>query len=417
MKTTFNKTFYVRGNQPKKNGKVMIMVRITINGKKDQFNTGLDVDPTKWIPATGRTKAKDDEALRLNKLLDNILEQINYLYDYFLMQQGYVHPPQIKEAILKTRQQKEQKKEEKVQEENKKTFFEYFDELNETLKPQISQKTYSRYVATKERFATYFTKTTKKKPKECKFEDLTTSLINNFYTELMSKYRIGNNTAMKYMQRLKAAVAFAMDEEDFKDPFRKFKFHFDEADRDFLTIEQIAVIINKKFKSQRLQLVKDMFIFSCFTGLSFAEMCSLSKEDIKETFDGSIWIIDRRKKTKNQFKVRLMEIPKQIIKKYQGMNRNGKLLPMKSNTKMNEYLEEIKEICGIEETITFHVARHTFATLCLTEDVSLSSLKKMLGHKSTRTTEIYARIIDKKLSKDMASLEQNINNLLPNITI
>jgi len=356
MKTTFSKAFYLRKSQPKKNGNVIIEVKISISGKKTHFSTGMDVHPSLWLQASGRIKGNDAHSRLINHRLDRLMDEIDSCYYQLLKEQGYVYPSQIRELILQRRNRAFTQVEER--QEVRKNFFDYFDELNDILKTQISAKSYSRYIATRKRFAEYFTKVTKKKPQQIAFTDLTPTLINGFYPELISRYRIANNMAMKYMQRLKRATTYAMGEEKFKDPFRMFKFHFDEADRDFLTVEEIMKLMQKKFVSKRLELVRDMFVFSCFTGFSFAEMCSLTKEDIHKAFDGSLWIIDRRKKTKNQFKVRLMEIPRGILQKYEGVSRSDKLLPMKSNTKMNEYLEEIRERCGIQDKITFHCARH-----------------------------------------------------------
>ncbi|MCD8031088.1 MAG: site-specific integrase [Bacteroides sp.] len=201
------------------------------------------------------------------------------------------------------------------------------------------------------------------------------------------------------------------EEQKIKNPFRKFKFHFDESDRHFLSQEQIEALMTRKFQSEQLQRVRDLFIFSCFTGLSFAEMRNLAEDDIIKSFDGSLWIKDKRQKTKSEYRVRLMKVPSLILEKYAGTGKNGALLPMYCNKVMNEVLHQIGQICEIEQDITFHVGRHSFATLCLTIDVPLETVSKMLGHKSIKTTQIYAQVIDKKLSKDMESMENNINDL------
>lgn len=149
----------------------------------------------------------------------------------------------------------------------------------------------------------------------------------------------------------------------------------------------------------------------CYTGLSYIDLCNLTKEDIKLAFDGKLWIMIKREKTGVDSNVPLLEIPKQILAKYEGKMKGGKLLPVISNQKMNEYLGEIAEVCQIDKRITFHLARHTFATeICLTQGVPIESVSKMLGHTNIQTTQIYARVVDRKLSHDMAVLEQKLQS-------
>jgi integrase len=139
-------------------------------------------------------------------------------------------------------------------------------------------------------------------------------------------------------------------------------------------------------------------------------MCDLSKENIKQGVDKKLWIMTKRHKTDIPFKVRLLDIPLAIMEKYEGTQADGKLLPLISNQKMNSYLHEIADICCIDKKITFHVARHTFATLCLTMGMPIESISKMLGHTKIKTTQIYARLIDKKLSDDMDTLAGKLND-------
>lgn len=146
---------------------------------------------------------------------------------------------------------------------------------------------------------------------------------------------------------------------NFVDPFGSFKFSFDKVDRGYLNQDEIDLIYNKEFSSARLTQVRDMFIFSCYTGLSYIDLCNLTKEDIKLAFDGKLWIMIKREKTGVDSNVPLLEIPKQILAKYEGKMKGGKLLPVISNQKMNEYLGEIAEVCQIDKRITFHLARHT----------------------------------------------------------
>jgi integrase len=160
-----------------------------------------------------------------------------------------------------------------------------------------------------------------------------------------------------------------------------------------------------------LEKVRDTFLFSCYTGLSFSDICDLTKDNIREGIDGNLWIMSKRHKTGVPYKVRLLDIPIAIMEKYDGKQDDGKILPVISNQKMNSYLHEIASICCIDKKITFHVARHSFATLCLTEGMPIESISKLLGHTKIKTTQIYARIIDRKLSNDMNEFANKLNNI------
>lgn len=159
--------------------------------------------------------------------------------------------------------------------------------------------------------------------------------------------------------------------------------------------------------SERLEHVRDLFIFSCFCGLAYSDVANLREENIRKSFDGNLWIMTKRQKTNTDVNVPLLDIPKMILKKYKGKLPNGKILPVISNQKLNAYLKEIADICGIKKNLTFHLARHTFATtVTLANDVALQNVSKMLGHSSTRMTQHYARVLDNSIMKDMQDVSR-----------
>ena len=171
--------------------------------------------------------------------------------------------------------------------------------------------------------------------------------------------------------------------------------------RGFLTDEEVLQIVNKELNVPRLELVRDIFIFSCFTGLAYIDVANLTPDNIV-MLGGKEWIMTKRQKTSVETNVLLLDIPKRIISKYSHQTyRDGKLFPILSNQKTNSYLKEIADICGIKKNLTFHLARHTFVTLCLSKGVPMESVSKMLGHTNIRTTQIYARITNKKIEHDM----------------
>lgn len=196
------------------------------------------------------------------------------------------------------------------------------------------------------------------------------------------------------------------------DPFTNFKIRFKKVDRGYLNQDELTTIMQKKFSIKRLEQVRDIFIFSCFTGLAYVDVRNLNEKDIQKSFDGKLWIMKKRKKTDVQSNILLLETPKRILDKYKGMQRVNQLLPIISNQRLNSYLKEIADLCGIEKHLTFHLARHTFATtVTLAKGVPMETVSKMLGHTSIRTTQIYARITDSKIGNEMQELSLKLEGM------
>ncbi|PJR04869.1 site-specific integrase [Avrilella dinanensis] len=218
---------------------------------------------------------------------------------------------------------------------------------------------------------------------------------------------------MKHLERLKKLVnmAITMDWLE-KDPFAKYRLHFDKVERGHLSKEELAVLEKKNFSIERLQSVLDMFLFSCYKGLAYIDISKLSCEHICKGIDGKDWLMIKREKTNTLVKVPLLSQAVQLISKYKNHSAavaNETLFLMITNQRMNGYLKEIAEICKIKKNLTFHLARHTFATtVTLSNGVPIESVSKMLGHTSIRTTQIYAKVVEQKLSEDMQNLKLKI---------
>lgn len=191
------------------------------------------------------------------------------------------------------------------------------------------------------------------------------------------------------------------------DPFANYKIRLEKVDRGYLSEDEIKIILKKKMVSERLEQVRDVFIFSCFSGLTYIDVANLKEDNIRKSFDGNLWIITKRQKTNTDVNVPLLDIPKMILEKYKGKLPGGKILPIISNQKLNAYLKEIADVCGIKKNLTFHLARHTFATTTtLAKGVPIETVSKMLGHTNIETTQIYARITNNKISNDMQGLDK-----------
>lgn len=241
---------------------------------------------------------------------------------------------------------------------------------------------------------------------EIPVKEITVTHIENFYLYLRQECEVSNNTAMKFVQRFHTILLFAQKSGlSFIDPFGNFKFNFDKTDRGYLTQEEIDTIYNKEFKSKRLEHVRDAFIFSCYTGLPYYNIYTLSNEDIKVDVDEKKWIMKDRGKTGVESFIPLLQIPLDILAKYEGKLKDGRLLPVISNQKMNEYLAEIAAICQINKRITYHMSRHTYGTLMgVSQGIPIEAVCKLMGHRSIQTTQIYAKTTDQKVNEDMKQL-------------
>lgn len=230
---------------------------------------------------------------------------------------------------------------------------------------------------------------------------------------LRTEYKYSQNTTYKCMKFFKQVINKAIRAGMIGvDPFNGYKISTERVDRGFLTEGELEAMMNKKFGSARLDQVRDIFIFACFTGLAYIDLANLRVDNIQKMFDGRWWIITHRQKTNTKVTVPLLPPAMKILKKYEGQFADGKVLPIITNQKMNCYLKEIADLCNINKNITFHLARHTFATtMTLGKGVPIESVSKMLGHTNIQTTQIYARITNDKISKDMEILSHNLGNL------
>jgi site-specific recombinase XerD len=252
-----------------------------------------------------------------------------------------------------------------------------------------------------------------------KISDVEISKINHaFITDyefyLRSVRNCSNNTAVKYIKNFSKIIKICLANDWLdKNPFANYKAKVKEVERVYLTEDEIQTIINKEIKSERLSLVRDIFLFSCFTGLAYVDVKNLTKSHISHGIDGEQWIFTHRQKTESASKIPILPVPQIIIDKYENhpqSTNEDKLLPILSNQKMNAYLKEIAAICNINKELTFHIARHTFATtVTLTNGVPIESVSKMLGHKNLRTTQHYAKVLDRKVSEDMKILKDKFS--------
>ncbi|SFC86197.1 site-specific integrase [Zunongwangia sp. SCSIO 43204] len=251
--------------------------------------------------------------------------------------------------------------------------------------------------------------------------ELNYKFINDFSNFLFTCWPKGHinamshNTVMKHVQRLRKIVTLAFHLEWIdKDPFVRWKPTFEKKERDFLNSNELKIIEDFIFHNERLDRVRDLFIFSCYTGISFSDINQLTKDNIRIGLDGQKWIFTFRNKTKTKVKIPLLDKALELIEKYEHHPMTaiaGSLLPLITNVKVNFYLKEVAELCDIKRNLTFHMARHTFATtVTLANGVPIETVSKLLGHTKIATTQIYARVLEDKLSNDMSDLSKKLRN-------
>jgi len=378
------------------------MARITLNGEVAQFSLKCEVNPSEWNPSIGRVIGKTATAQNLNRLLDNVRASLNRHYQELFEKESLVTAEKVKNVFLGFQSRKE-------------TLLDLFTKHNENLKAQIgkgvSQNNYQRYMRTAKRLEEFMK--SKYNISDISLREVNHSFICDFEVYLKTVYSCGQNTTAKFIKHLRTIILIAKNNGWIQiDPYANYKLQLEKTDREFLTEQELECMIQKKFTVKRLEQVRDIFIFSCFTGLAYIDVFNLKESNISTTFDENLWIIGKRTITGISYRVPLLEIPKQIINKYRGSLPEGHLLPVLSNQKMNAYLKEIADLCEINKNLSFHCARHTFTTsVTLSKGVSIESVSKMLGHTNIKTTQIYALITDNKIQNDMEMIAGKFNNM------
>ena len=404
-RSTFSLIFWVCSSRIK-NNQVPVYARITVNGKRANISIQRRVNSTDWDAARGIMRGTRQESKLLNKYLDQVRSKIYTAYEDLLSENKMVTAQAIKNRYLGA-----DKFYRSLQE-----LFEYHNEIS---RHSISAHTLRHYKVTQGYLQKFLR--AKFNLEDFRLIYLNFSFIKDFeffiksYQPTDHQRKMGHNTAMKHLQRLRKMVTMAYHHEWIpKDPFVRFKSSYVKKRREFLTREELQSIEDFQSSINRLNIVKDIFLFSCYTGLSYIDITKLTMDNIGMDFDGNQWIETERQKTKTALKIPLLNQAKDILKRYQGHPKtvhSKTLLPRYSNQKLNSYLKEIADFCGIKKHLTFHIARHTFATtITLTNGVPIETVSKLLGHTKLATTQIYARVVDKKVKDDMAMLNAKLNH-------
>ena len=400
MKSTFSVLFFIRRDKKRKDGTCPIMCRITIDGIESRFNTKVYVEDASWNVKANKVSGNNPENRKKNARLDDIKASLHRIY-HEIQRFDVATPERIKGEFLGLDQSGE-------------TLLNLFDIHNKDVESLVgisrSAATLQKYKVTRKHVANYIKK--KYRVSDIPLKSINHMFIRDFEIYLLTHEKVSHNTMAKFMQFFKRIIILARNNGLInQDPFANYKIRLKKVDRGYLTEEELTKIMIKKFPTKRLEQVRDVFLFSCFTGLAYIDVKRLSKDDIRTSFDGNLWILTKRKKSDVTVTVPLMEIPQKILAKYEGTLPEDKILPVLSNQKMNAYLKEIADVCGITKNLTFHLARHTFATtVTLSKGVPIETVSKMLGHTNIQTTQIYARITNEKISEDMRGLSDKFTD-------
>ena len=391
--------FYLKRVKVNAQGLAPIFQRITINGRRLENSTGKFVEPDKWHSEMSKMKGTSEEARSINGHLDNLKSKILNLEKNLIKKDIPVNFESFKNELSGKK-------------ERERMLIPIFQEHNRKIKELVGQE-YAP--GTLERYETSLKHTKnfllwKYNLTDINIEKIDHAFVMEYEFYLRSERKCANNTAVKYIKNFHKIINQCLSNGWLnKDPFSNYKAKVKEVVRDFLSEAEIEQMINKEFVSDRLEIVRDIFVFSCFTGLAYIDVKQLTLDNISLGIDGDKWIFKNRQKTDTASKIPLLPMAQEIIDKYteHPVCKNEKrLLPILTNQKMNAYLKEIADVCGIKKDLTFHIARHTFATtITLSNGVPLETVSKMLGHTSLKTTQHYAKILDKKISEDMMILK------------
>ena len=377
-------------------------MRLTINGERADASIKRFIEPHAWNSEKGKANEKCRGGKDLNLYLDAISANILQIQRDFELDKKEVSA----QIILNRYLGKDQS--------DRHTLMEVFHAHNKKCRALIginfAPDTVLRY-ETCLRLTEEFMRNTYKK-EDCYLDEVTKQFVEEFEFYLKTVRKCCHNTTTKYLANFKKIVRIALANGWMKkDPFAQIRFHLDEVEREFLEKQELKALLSKKISIPRLAQIRDIFCFCCFTGLAFSDVKQLKSEHLVTDINGMVWIRKTRQKTKNMCNIPLLDEANKILDRYKDhpyCQTQGVLLPVCSNQKMNMYLKELADICGIRKNLSTHCARHTFATLTLASGATIDNVAKMLGHANVNMTRHYAKVLDSSIMRDMQIVAANM---------
>jgi len=396
---SFSAIAYPLKSRTDQNGTVPVYLRITVGGQRREVSLNRRVPLNLWNDSSETVKGNSEEARVLITFLYMKKSEVHQIYNIMLAEGHDITAEAIRDRLS-------------GRVTHRYTLIEVYKRRLAQIEKQIgnayTRTTFRKYQGTLRKVQAYLKRSRKT---DISMNDLNLEFVTGL--DLYFRETCQNNTAIKYHKTLKAVLNFAIAHEYLKkDPYTNFVFKHKETHREVLTEWELQIIKEKRIDIERLALVRDIFLFSCYTGLAYIDVASMSRKNIIRGVDGEDWLDFTRRKTQHNVHIPLLPVAKEILKKYEdhpvAIAKNV-LLPVLSNQKVNSYLKELADICGIKKNISFHLARHTFATtVTLCNGVPMETVSKLLGHRSIKTTQIYSKVVDMKVLGDF----NNLRNVL-----
>ena len=403
MKAKITLHIYAKTTKANAAGQLPIYIRLTVDGQRFEFSSKKFIEKSKWSPELSKMKGSSEEARTINNYLDLMKSKVFDIQMELIHKNEELSLVNFKSRILGTHQRERM---------IIPIYQNHNDKIEDLIGNGYAYGTLERFKISLKHLQEFIQ--WKYNVSDISITKIDYAFVTEFEFYLRSVKKCNNNTAVKYVRNFRKIIKICLDNDWLdKNPCSRYEGKMKEVERDFLTEEELGRIYNKRFSSERLNLVKDIFIFSCYTGLAYVDVKGLKKDHIAIGIDGEKWIFKNRQKTDTKSKIPVLPIAQEIIQKYADhpkcLNEDS-ILPILTNQKMNAYLKEVGDLCDISKEITFHMARHTFATsVTLTNGVPIETVSKMLGHKNIQTTQHYAKILDKKVSEDMQVLRDKFN--------
>lgn len=403
MSNLMHLCFHLKKPKNYTNGSFPIYLRITVDLKRVEISIGKECDPSKWCKKSERIIGNKEEIKILNKYVDQFQAKVYEAQEFLIRESLKVSADAIRNQVLG-------KKESTI------TVLQVFAEHNSKVEALVGKEFAA---GTLERYKTSLKHTQdfiewKYKVKDLDIKKIDHLFISEYEFYLRTIRNCANNSAVKYIKNFGKIVRICLANGWITvNPMLNYKAKIKKVERVFLSKEELKTLCEKEFSIERISQVRDIFVFSCYTGLAYADVKKLQRNEIVKGIDGELWIFTNRKKTDMASHIPLLPPAIAILNMYQNYPKcinEGTLLPVLSNQKMNAYLKEIADLCSIKKQLTYHIARHTFATtVTLLNDVPIETVSKMLGHSSIKMTQHYAKILDIKISKDMNQLRKRFS--------
>ena len=394
---TFMIYFFIRKKKNKPE-EALLYARISVNGIYNEMSLKRSLEVSRWNQSACKLNGSSMESQQLNKKIDDTKALLYKAYDSLQKEDQFITASAVKSRYLGI---------------DKKhyTLTQLLDYHSTKMKGVLKYGTLKNYTTTETYLKNYLKE--KRTISDIYLKQIDYQFTLGFERFLRDLPSLSNNGVMKHMERFKKLMHLSEDLDWIeKNPTKRFKLRFHHVDMVYLSKAELQKIKEKKFKRSTLSINRDIFVFCCYTGLPYGDVLELKKKHIQIGIDGKKWIYTRRMKTNTLLRIPLLEEAERILEKYKEhprVSNSDILLPVYSNQKTNQYLREITKAVKINKELSFHAARHTFATtVTLANGVPIETVSKLLGHTKLSTTQIYARVIDSKISNDMDKLRGKV---------